>query len=331
VPLPPRTLVADRGDAGRRLDLVVRRHLGDLASATRTRVQAWIEAGRVSVNGQPVHRVSARAAFGDSVTVLLPDETPRAEVLPEDRPIDVLFEDEHVLVVNKPAGIVSHPTFRHPAGSLLNAVLWHARQWRAGERPSLVGRLDKLTSGAIAIAKSTAAHARMQRTLASSRSEKQYLAVVYGPVEPERGTIDFHLRRHPDDRRRVIATRGDGLASVTRFERLSQANGDGCAVAVLACQLVTGRMHQIRVHLSASGWPIVGDPKYGEDRWRQARDPAFASALREFPRQALHAWRLSFVHPFTSEPLDVEAPLPADICSLMAACGVEKFRPRPER
>jgi len=120
VPLPPRVLVADRGDAGRRVDLVIRRHLTDLANATRTRVQAWIEDGRVTINGRVVRRVSVRAALGDSVVVLLPDEEPREPVIPESGPLEQLYEDDYVLVVNKPAGMVSHPTFLHPRGSLLN-------------------------------------------------------------------------------------------------------------------------------------------------------------------------------------------------------------------
>ncbi|HUR36012.1 MAG TPA: RluA family pseudouridine synthase [Vicinamibacterales bacterium] len=322
MPLPPRTIVADRGDAGRRIDLVLRRHLTDLASATRSRVQAWIESGRVSINGQVVHRVSTRAALGDEVIVSLPDEDPRAPVIAQAGQLDRLFEDSHLLVVNKPAGVVSHPTFRHPSGSLLNTVLHHALSWPAGQRPSLVGRLDKLTSGALIVAKSGDAHARLQRVLASALSEKSYLAVVYGPVDPDRGTIELRLRRHPDDRRRVIATPRDGAVSVTRFERLAEIDCAGCTVTLVRCQLLTGRMHQVRVHMAARGWPLVGDAKYGEPRWERCRDAELRSRLETFPRQALHAWRLSFVHPFTMERIAVVAPVPQDVRELMAACGL---------
>lgn len=322
LPLPPRTVIADRGDAGRRLDLVIRRHLSDLARATRTRVQAWIAGGRVSVNGQVVRRVAARAALDDLIVVELPDEQPRAEVLAESGPLDTCFEDEHVLIVSKAAGMVSHPTFRHPSGSLLNVVLWHARTWPTGQRPSLVGRLDKLTSGAIVVAKTAAAHARLQRTLQSSFSEKSYLAVTYGPVDREHGTVDLRLRRHPADRRRVVATMDDGLESLTRFWRLGESDVSGCRVAALRCHIVTGRMHQIRVHMAAMGWPLVGDPKYGEPRWQAAAEGTGRDVLRDFPRQALHAWRLSFVHPFTNERVDVEAPVPADLIDLVAHCGL---------
>jgi 23S rRNA pseudouridine1911/1915/1917 synthase len=323
VSIPPRTLVTDRGDAGRRLDLVLRRHLTDLSRATRTRVQFWIEDGRVTVNGGVVRRVSTRVGAGDEVTVALPDEAPRAAVLAEPGEPDRLFEDDHFLVVNKPAGVVSHPTFRHPAGSLLNVLLHYAQNWPGDQRPSLVGRLDKLTSGVIAVAKSTAAHARLQRTLASSRSEKAYLAVAYGTEMPERGTVSLNLRRDPDDRRRVIATQDDGRPSVTQFDRIDAAEIAGCAVALVQCRLVTGRMHQVRVHMSASGWPLVGDPKYGEAGWEQCQSPEIRARLQTFARQALHAWRLSFVHPFTQERIVVEAPLPDDMRDLIQACGLE--------
>jgi 23S rRNA pseudouridine1911/1915/1917 synthase len=322
VPLPPRTLVADRGDAGRRVDLVIRRHLTDITSATRTRVQAWIDGGRVSINGSIVTRVATRTALGDMVVVELPDESPRAQVVAEPGQLDRLFEDDHLVIVNKRAGMVSHPTYLHPRGSLLNVLLHEAQGWPKGQRPSLVGRLDKHTSGAVVVAKTTDAHARLQRSLASSRSEKAYLAVVYGPVSRERGSIDLRLRRHADDRRRVVADANEGLASLTQFERIDQADVAGCEVALMRCRLATGRMHQIRVHMAASGWPIVGDQKYGEPRWERSRDEESRARLEAFPRQALHAWRLSFEHPFTRQTVEVEAPLPADMRELLTSCGL---------
>lgn len=326
--LPPRTFLADRGDVARRLDLVLRRHLTDLPRATRTRIQHWIEAGRVAVNGQTVRRVAARTAMDDVVTVELPDEQPRTPVLPEDGPLECLFEDEHLLVVNKPAGLVSHPTYRHPSGSLLNHALWHARGWGRDQRPSLVGRLDKQTSGAVLLAKSTALHAALQRTMASAFSEKSYLAVVYGRVEPVRGTIDLKLCADPEDRRRVIATTGDaGRTSRTRYVCLEAAEPGGCPVALVRCQLVTGRMHQVRVHMAASGWPLVGDPKYGEPRWESCTSDTVRAGLAAFPRQALHAWRLAFDHPLTQARIDVEAPLPEDMRQLLDGCGLGQPAP----
>lgn len=329
VPLPARVLTADRGDAGRRVDLVIRRHLIDLSRATRSRVQTWIESGRVSINGDVVRRVATRTALGDTVRVELPDEQPRAPMLAEPGQLDCLFEDAHLLIVNKPAGVVSHPTFLHTGGSLLNVVLHYASRWPPGQRPSLVGRLDKLTSGVIIVAKTPEAHARLQRTLSSSFSEKSYLAVVYGPVDRAHGSIELRLRRDPDDRRRVIATTDDGLASFTHFERLALADAQGCPVALMRCQIVTGRMHQVRVHMAASGWPLVGDPRYGEPRWASCLDEDRRAALERFPRQALHAWRTAFVHPFTQERVEVEAPLPDDLRALMTVCGLRLRESEP--
>jgi 23S rRNA pseudouridine1911/1915/1917 synthase len=256
------------------------------------------------------------------VVRLLPEDTP-APVLPEDHPIDVLFEDDYLLALQKPAGVVSHPTFGHPAGSLLNAVLFHARNWPSSQRPSLVGRLDKLTSGVILVAKSSESHARLQRTLADGVSSKEYLAIVRGTVQ-DRGSISLRLRRDPRDRRRVVAD-GGGIASLTRFEKL--ASRESPPLGFMRCELVTGRMHQIRVHFSASGWPIVGDRKYSAST-QPAIEPgaSLQSAIDAFPRQALHAWRLSFPHPFTREHMMITAPLPQDMHQLIADCGWKEPR-----
>ena len=252
-----RTLTADRGDAGRRLDLVLRRHLTDISSATRTRVQAWIEAGRVTVNGERVLKTATRAAAGDSIGVLLPDVAPRRAMIAEPVALDVLYEDEQLMVVNKPAGTVVHPAHRNTTGTMMNALLWHARAWPVTERPSLVGRLDKLTSGIVIVAKTRQVHAALQRELTRPPSEKDYMAVVYGHVRPARGTIDLRLERDRGDRRKVVASPTVGAPSVTRYERLAHVSADGAGLALLRCRLVTGRTHQIRAHLSARGWPLV--------------------------------------------------------------------------
>jgi 23S rRNA pseudouridine1911/1915/1917 synthase len=325
--LPPRILTADRGDAGLRLDLVLRRHLSGVDRATRTRVQAWIENGQVSVNGVPVHRVATRAALGDVVTVTLPETSnvPLGTMAAEDRQLDVLFEDDHLLAIDKPAGVVVHPTYRNARGTVLNALLWHARGWPVTHRPSLVGRLDKLTSGIVVVAKSAAIHTALQREMSSNRSEKDYLAVVYGRVNMARGEIDLRLGRDRADRRRVIASATIGAASLTRFERLGRAVAPRAGLSLLRCQLATGRTHQIRVHLAARGWPVVGDPVYGEPRWSNVVDPTLAATLRAFPRQALHAWRVAFTHPITGERLLIEAPVPHDLDGLLTAAGLARM------
>jgi 23S rRNA pseudouridine1911/1915/1917 synthase len=325
-----RTLTADRGDAGLRVDLVLRRHLTDVRAATRTRVQSWIEAGLVSVNGVIVSRASARAAYGDAISVTLP--APRADVSSSADPdngtegaaLDVIHEDDQLLAVNKPPGIVVHPTYKNAAGTLMSALRWYGRRWPSGQRPSLVGRLDKLTSGVLVVAKTAAAHAALQRELSSSRSDKEYLAVVYGRVNAARGVIDFPLGFDGNDRRRMVASRATGLPSVTIFERIARGGG----LSLLRCRLVTGRRHQIRVHLAARGWPIVGDPVYltsaanGTPRWSRIPDPALADVVRMFPRQALHAHRIGLTHPITGERLSLQAPLAGDIKKLLAAAGL---------
>jgi 23S rRNA pseudouridine1911/1915/1917 synthase len=316
-----RTLTADRGDAGLRLDLVLRRHLTDVRTATRTRVQGWIEAGLVTVNGRPVRRAAARAALGDLVAVVLPD-VPRAVMSAEAVALDVVHEDDHLLVVNKPAGMVVHPAHRQPAGTLMNALLWHARAWPAPQRPSLVSRLDKLTSGLVVVARSAAIHTALQRTLASPDAVKEYLSLVYGRVNTPRGAIDLRLRRDPFDRRRVVASPDLGAPSLTRFVRLARVPAPRVGLTLLGCRLLTGRTHQIRAHLAARGWPIVGDPAYGAPRWRDVAEEGLADALRGFPRQALHAWRLGFVHPVTGCQVTIAAPVPEDLRALLAVAGI---------
>jgi len=238
---------------------------------------------------------------------------------PEDIALRVLYEDEHLLAVDKPAGIVMHPTYKNTAGTLLNALLWHAGAWPPGSRPSLVGRLDKLTSGVVVVAKNAAMHAALQRAMASQDTEKDYLAIVYGRVGVARGRIDLRLAKDRSDQRRVVASATNGAPSLTRFERLARVAAPAAGLSLLRCRLATGRTHQIRVHLAARGWPIVGDPVYGEPRWNEVVDEALAAALRTFPRQALHAWRVGLTHPITRARLTVEAPVPGDMQELLSA------------
>lgn len=169
--------------------------------------------------------------------------------------LDLLWEDDHLLAANKPAGIVVHPTYKHAFGTLLDALRAYAADWPASRNPTIVGRLDRLTSGVVVVAKHADAHAALQRT----PMDKDYLAIVIGEVDEASGEIDLRLRVDPADRRRVIASPTVGRASVTRFERLACGPG----LTLLRCRLATGRRHQIRAHLAARGWPLVGDPIYG--------------------------------------------------------------------
>jgi 23S rRNA pseudouridine1911/1915/1917 synthase len=236
--------------------------------------------------------------------------------------LDVVYEDDCLLALNKPAGVVVHPTYKNASGTILNALQWHARDWPAPQRPSLVSRLDKDTSGLLLVAKTAAVHAAMQKTMKSEGSEKSYLAVVYGVVDVERGEIDLKLSFDGADRRRVLASADQGTVSVTRFERLAHVDAPDAGLSLLRCRLITGRRHQIRVHLASRGWPIVGDAAYGEPRWSRVADPSLSAALQAFPRQALHAHRAAFRHPATGERLVLEAPAPPDFDELLMRCGL---------
>jgi len=218
--------------------------------------------------------------------------------------------------------MVVHPTFRHASGTLMNALLGRAQHSAAAQRPSIVGRLDRLTSGIVVAAKSRDVHAALQRALHGQNARtKAYLALVYGRVPAARATIDLRLALDLGDRRRVVATAEGGAPSVTTIERIARAKAPHVGLALLRCTLGTGRRHQIRAHLKARGWPIVGDPVYGEPRWTRVEEPMLAAALRAFPRQALHAAHVSFVHPLTGARVEIDAPLPADFAALLETAG----------
>jgi len=227
-------------------------------------------------------------------------------------PLLVLFEDDHLLAVSKDAGVVAHPCYKHPDGTLFNALLWHLRG--TGIHPHLLQRLDKDTSGVMLVSKTMRAHAAvvraMQRGVAGG-VRKEYQAVVHGTPVPAAGEITLCLRRDTSDSRRVAASATDGKESRTGYETLA-SSADGL-LSLLLCQLFTGRMHQIRAHLQARGWPLVGDPVYGIGD--HSGGP--------ISRQALHAWRISFTHPFDGRPVVVTAPIPPDMAALLELVGVD--------
>jgi 23S rRNA pseudouridine1911/1915/1917 synthase len=305
-----RTITLDRGDVGVRVDRVLLRHLRNEKGVSRNRIQKWIDDGGVLINGRGAARASWRVQAGDQLRVRVSAIPVRARPDAEDIPIEVLYEDEDLLAVNKPAGIVVHPSFRNTTGTLMNGLLALARSWPPGCSPSLLGRLDKLTSGLVLVTKRKAVHAQLQRAMAANRIEKNYLAVVHGKP-PLKGTIDLALDRDPWDQRRVTVTDRGGQPSVTKFERLATVAG----YSTVRCRLITGRTHQIRVHLAAKGWPIVGDAMYGNVRLQPA-------ATFIFPRQALHAWTLSLRHPRSGQALAIEAPIPDDMRALARDLGL---------
>lgn len=309
-----RIIAADRGDIGTRVDRVLLRHLHDVPGLSRNKIQRLIDAGAVLVNDEPAPRIAWRIAAGDRIAIDLPDIAPRRRPLAESLPLDIIYEDDEVVVVNKSPGQVAHPAFRNTTGTLLNALLGHAAgQWT----PALVNRLDKDTSGLVLVAKSSGVQRTLQGAMQRNDVEKDYLAIVAGKPVPSRGTIDLALDRDPWDRRRVMVRDRGGQPSVTRYHRLSTTVDAKCSL--VRCRLITGRTHQIRVHLASKGWPIIGDRVYGVGDLR-------------IGRQALHAWRLSFEHPRRSERLTLVAPVPEDMARVMAAAGlVEPREPSQHR
>jgi 23S rRNA pseudouridine1911/1915/1917 synthase len=275
------------------------------------------------VGEQTVTRVAARVPDGAVIAVALPAERERRVHVGEAAALSILYEDDCLLAVDKPAGVVVHPSFGHARGTLLNALLWHARDWPVETRPAPVHRLDKHTSGVLLVAKTPAVHAQLTRALGERRVEKDYLAVVAGRVPRARGEIRLGVERDPANRRRMIASPSSARVSVTQYERVASPGGPGAGVSVLRCRLVTGRMHQVRVHLAAAGWPILGDPVYGPPASRRFDDHEVNRAAKALERQALHAWRVAFSHPVTGEPIEIVAPLPDDMRRLLAAAGVD--------
>ncbi len=284
----------------------------------RAAVQRLLAAGAVSLAGAPapLGRADAkrRPAPGE---VYLVREPPPAEtaLVAQDIPLAVLFEDDAMLVVDKPAGLVVHPAAGHPDGTLVNALLARCPGVLSvgGERrPGIVHRLDRDTTGLLAVAKTDAALAALQGAFKSGAVKKTYLAIASGVPEPPRGTLEGAIGRNPADRRKMAVVARGGRASRTDYEVAE----DFGSAALLRLRLHTGRTHQIRVHLASIGCPVAGDPAYGS----AARDRAALPAGAPRPaRQMLHAWRLELPHPATGEPLSFEAPPPADFESLLAA------------
>jgi 23S rRNA pseudouridine1911/1915/1917 synthase len=295
---PPGEAAVPAGGAGQRLDQV----LADLAGVSRAAAARWIEAGRVLVDGRP--RPKSHRLQGGERLRWEPVEAPLSPALvPERRPLEVRFEDEHLLVVAKPAGLVVHPGAGHPTGTLVNALLGRddPRLSAAGGtvRPGIVHRLDKDTSGLLLVAKDDLAHAALARDLAARRIERRYLALVQGHLEPG-GTVDAPIGRHPRDRKRMAVVPG-GRRAVSHWHVLERLDG----VDLVEVRLETGRTHQIRVHLSSIGHPVVGDRTYGAD-------PRLAQRLG-LDRPFLHAWRLRLRHPLSGDPIELSEPLPADL------------------
>lgn len=308
----------ERDDEGERLDRTIVRRLDALTGCSRTRVQRWITLGRVVVDGEVATKVARRLAHGTEVAVRLPRaRQPKAPPVAEDIPLDVIFEDDWLLAVAKPAGMVMHPTAGYASGTLVNALLWHARTWGgAHAQPGLLHRLDRDTSGVVLIAKDRPTLTLLARAMNGRRITKEYVAIVRGAMATPKDRIAMGLDRDPARPTRMRALAGAGRESVTLVEEVAVSARAGQTFSVLKCTLVTGRMHQIRAHLEARGWPIVGDPVYGGPDAPLEASPASA-AIRAIGRQALHAYRLRLAHPVSGDVLDLVAPLPLDMRAIV--------------
>jgi 23S rRNA pseudouridine1911/1915/1917 synthase len=291
-------------ESGARLDVWLHARLPDLS---RTRIKALVESGDVLVDGRRV-KAAHRLRPAERVEARIPP-LPSEELTPEPIPLEIVFEDEHVLVVDKPAGMVTHPGAGQQAGTLAAAALAHAPVM-AGvggpRRPGIVHRLDKGTSGLIVLAKTAAAYNALTVQLARRSVTRRYLCLAHGAVMPARGVIDRPIGRDLHSRvRMAVAQEGRGKRAVTRFQVLERFPG----VTYLECRLETGRTHQIRVHLTSLGHPLLGDQTYGSRRPRRV-DAALAELIAALGGVALHAAGLSFVHPITGARLDLVSPLP---------------------
>jgi 23S rRNA pseudouridine1911/1915/1917 synthase len=324
------TVVVADANAGERLDRALALAIADLS---RSRLKALILAGEVTVGGRTVRDPGYRVNAGDAVTVALPPPEPAAPA-PEKIPLNIAFEDDEIIVIDKPRGMVVHPAAGKATGTLVNALIAHCGASLSGiggvRRPGIVHRLDKDTTGLMVVAKTDRAHAKLSAQFAdhgrTGPLRRGYLAFAWGGPDRPRGTIAQPIDRHPHARDRM-AVRAGGREAITHWEALERYPGaDGEPVAsLLACRLETGRTHQIRVHLAHAGHPLIGDPVYGPGfRTKVSRlAPEAAAAVEALGRQALHAYLLTIEHPVTGQTLEFRSELPGDLARLRMCLGTQ--------
>ena len=305
-------------DVDERVDKVLAAALGDVS---RNRIKALMEAGLVTSGGRTIDNPSGRVKHGQSFDVLLPPPV-AAEPVPQAIALDIVHEDDAVIVIDKPAGMVVHPAAGNRDGTLVNALLAHCAAGLSGiggvARPGIVHRLDKDTSGLMVVAKTDQAHAALSAQFADRTLSRTYLAVVWGVPRPSSGRIDAPIGRSSRNRKKMAVV-ARGKSAQTDY-RVLQAFGT--TASLVECALATGRTHQIRVHMASIGHPLIGDPLYGG---RSARGNQAPADLRRFPRQALHAARLTFRHPLSNRMVSFESRLSIDIKSLVdGLAGREK-------
>jgi 23S rRNA pseudouridine1911/1915/1917 synthase len=309
-------LTVPAGQRRERIDLYLTHQV---ENATRNKVQQAIEAGLVSVNGKPV-KPSYQIAPGDRIDVTLPRPR-RTEATPENIPLDILFEDEHLIVLNKPAGMVTHPAHGHYAGTLVNALLHHCLRLSMGTttRPGIVHRLDKDTSGLMVVAKNDHVHQHLAKQFSKRTIEREYWALAWGKMKQRKGVIEATIGRSRRNRKKVIVT-DEGKHSVTEYNVIEEFD----FLSLLRLHLRTGRTHQIRVHLAHVGHPVFGDPTYGgrSHFWGGLEGKKAQHArnlLSLISRQTLHAKTIGFMHPATAEKLRFDSELPDDFQKVIDA------------
>jgi len=306
-------LTYPEGAEPERLDSFIARSLREV---TRSTVQRLIEEGLVTVDGAS-SKASLKLRGGERITVLIPPPK-MAEAVAEEIPLEVLYEDGDLVVVNKPPGMVVHPGAGTSGGTLVNALLAHCRDLSGiggTLRPGIVHRIDKDTSGVLVVAKNDRAHQSLSDQFKEHTIKRVYLALVFGSPKGDKGRIEAAIGRHPVDRKRMSGKSGRGKHAVTHWQVLGRFGG----ITLLRLRLETGRTHQIRVHLSEAGHPLVGDPVYGgSGRLAGINDPQLKALIRELDRQALHAKTLGFIHPTTGEYLEFDTDLPEDMARIIA-------------
>lgn len=273
---------------------------------TRSRTQSLIQESHVRVNGETVTKPNYKIKIGDAIEVVVPD-VEELEISAEEMNLDIVYEDEDVVVVNKPRGMVVHPAPGHPTGTLVNGLMAHCKDLSGINgiaRPGIVHRIDKDTSGLLMVAKHDRAHESLVEQLKNKTTTRQYEAIVFGTIPHEKGTVDAPIGRDPQDRQKMTVTDENARDAVTHFQVIERMNG----YTHVLCELETGRTHQIRVHMKYIGYPIVADPKYGPKKKNEF----------SIQGQALHARTLGFLHPVNGEHLSFEAPLPEDFQTVLA-------------
>jgi len=313
------TLTVEKGEEKQRLDKFL---AGRLFPLTRTRIQALMDDHRLTCCNKIITSPSHKVKEGEVYTLHIPpaqDATPQAENIP----LTIIFEDQDLLIINKPAGMVVHPAPGHHGSTLVNALLAHCGESLSGiggvRRPGIVHRLDKDTSGLMVVAKNDLAHQGLSTQFTDRTLTRSYWAFVWGVPHPKEGTIEGDIGRNPKNRQKMaVVTRG-GKPAITHYRVLKPffAKEDSSqGISMVCCDLKTGRTHQIRVHMAHIGHPLVGDSAYGRiPTWAKK---AFDPAIIDFPRQALHAFALRFLHPRTGKSMQFEIPLPLDLEALLS-------------